>query len=418
MKNVIAFSFQYAPLCRFKQCPVARLDAYNWTLAILEGSGLAWPSPSLWLHSPAPSSRPVPIYASDDGPLLHSHSPRRSKQQRTVTKAATPWGNISSNGDQGGSRARSGPATAPRRRLASPDAEQAGRLGKYRTPPPSMNWMGVDPRNERSSYCSQGSERVSVGQQKSESDTYMPDYYGIPQDGHDSWMYFNSKSQSDECMESNPIRRLPGAVSKVPVNTPASTSTDESSAPGQGNPFRVNSTAGRVVQVPSAGFPAMVQQSMMGQLTQSPTVARNIPLPPSQPGSAAGLRTCPHIQEGELMCSDPFCGCDSSTNSGTCPPADGFGRGHRYSRPFIGTVADKGPSSLAHVGGARPAGSGSGSGSNHIRYPGADAPLGGQPLDSTNVAPTQGQRKAPGSKGLSPKSAFMDDVLMQALSRA
>lgn len=117
------------------------------------------------------------------------------------------------------------------------------------------------------------------------------------------------------------------------------------------------------------------------------------------------------------MCSDPFCGCDSSTSSGTYPLTDGLGRGQRHSRPFIGTGMEGGSGSRSRVGAAKPAGSHSGSVLNHSRNGGTDAAMGSLSLDPTNVATSQGQRKSPGSK-LSPKSAFMDDMLMQALARA
>ncbi|KAK4176752.1 hypothetical protein QBC36DRAFT_328540 [Triangularia setosa] len=59
VKNVVAFSFQHAPL------------------EILEANGIAWPNPSMWRRPPANPSMPVPTFQTDDGAELHSHSPRR-----------------------------------------------------------------------------------------------------------------------------------------------------------------------------------------------------------------------------------------------------------------------------------------------------------------------------------------------------
>ncbi|PTB39371.1 hypothetical protein M441DRAFT_70505 [Trichoderma asperellum CBS 433.97] len=72
VKNVVAFSFQHAPL------------------EILEASGIAWPNPSMWRRIPVATSMMVPVYPSDDTES-HAHSPRR-KHSRTnagLTKSST-----------------------------------------------------------------------------------------------------------------------------------------------------------------------------------------------------------------------------------------------------------------------------------------------------------------------------------------
>ncbi|KAF4984125.1 hypothetical protein FZEAL_618 [Fusarium zealandicum] len=56
--NVVAFSFQHAPQ------------------DILEGSGIAWPNPSMWHRAPYTRSMPVPSFSSNDA-QSHAHSPRR-----------------------------------------------------------------------------------------------------------------------------------------------------------------------------------------------------------------------------------------------------------------------------------------------------------------------------------------------------
>ncbi|KAL6872955.1 hypothetical protein J3F83DRAFT_731554 [Trichoderma novae-zelandiae] len=58
VKNVVAFSFQHAPL------------------EILENSCIAWPNPSMWRRIPAPATMSVQAYPSDDTDS-HAHSPRR-----------------------------------------------------------------------------------------------------------------------------------------------------------------------------------------------------------------------------------------------------------------------------------------------------------------------------------------------------
>ncbi|KAI0898577.1 hypothetical protein F4806DRAFT_494237 [Annulohypoxylon nitens] len=59
VKNVVAFSFQHAPL------------------DILESSGIAWPNPSMWRRTPFNPTMPVPARHHEDGAEAHLHSPRR-----------------------------------------------------------------------------------------------------------------------------------------------------------------------------------------------------------------------------------------------------------------------------------------------------------------------------------------------------
>ncbi|KAI2626352.1 hypothetical protein GGS21DRAFT_270265 [Xylaria nigripes] len=59
VKNVVAFSFQHAPL------------------DILESSGIAWPNPAMWRRGPFNPTMPVQPQQHEDGPEAHIHSPRR-----------------------------------------------------------------------------------------------------------------------------------------------------------------------------------------------------------------------------------------------------------------------------------------------------------------------------------------------------
>ncbi|KAI1208945.1 uncharacterized protein F4807DRAFT_104609 [Annulohypoxylon truncatum] len=59
VKNIVAFSFQHAPL------------------DILESSAIAWPNPSMWRRTPFNPTMPVPARHHEDGPDAHLHSPRR-----------------------------------------------------------------------------------------------------------------------------------------------------------------------------------------------------------------------------------------------------------------------------------------------------------------------------------------------------
>ncbi|CAJ2500878.1 Uu.00g037310.m01.CDS01 [Anthostomella pinea] len=68
VKNIIAFSFQHAPI------------------DILETSGIAWPNPAMWRRGPFNPTMPVPTQPHEDGPDAHLHSPRR---RASLMKAAS-----------------------------------------------------------------------------------------------------------------------------------------------------------------------------------------------------------------------------------------------------------------------------------------------------------------------------------------
>lgn len=381
------------------------------------------------MHSPVPSSKPVPIYSSNDGPLLHGHSPRRPKHKPAAANERGLGSGIPSHGNQLWSGIESHPGAASRNGLAH-NSGQAGRARRaYRTPPPPLDWMHHNAQHEKPPYL-QGSRENSAGQQNSTSDTSMPDYLGIPQDGQGSWSYFNPKCQSNDFTGSDSNGILPTLFNKAPANTPASTSTDDSSTPGKRNPYLRHNALGSHPRAPAPGFMDMMHQSMMGQPVNTPNLARDIPLPPSLASSVVGRRACVHIQDGELMCSDRSCHSTPQSTKG------GF-MGHRiFSQPFMDTGMEGRSSSLIHFGAGGPGladvgpdtartdsgGTSSGCGSNQTGSGGADVRFNRLSLDSTNVTPAHGQAHAPGSKVLSSNPAdsveLTDEAIMQALAQA
>ncbi|KAI0008832.1 hypothetical protein F4779DRAFT_585435 [Xylariaceae sp. FL0662B] len=74
VKNVVAFSFQHAPL------------------DILESSGIAWPNPAMWRRSPFNPTVPVPSEHHEDGPESHLHSPRRRASLMKSTSSSSRYG--------------------------------------------------------------------------------------------------------------------------------------------------------------------------------------------------------------------------------------------------------------------------------------------------------------------------------------
>lgn len=218
-------------------------------------------------------------------------------------------------------------------------------------------------------------------------------------------------------MDPGPGGILPVARNKVPANTPASTSTDDSSTPGKGNPFLTESTHGGQARFPVPGFTdSMMQRAKMSPPSYTPTRGRNIPLTPSLATSVAGSRTCPHIQDGELMCSDPSCGCNSHQITGTWSEG-GLGGKQPYSQPLMKGV----PGSLLHLEAPRSAKSTPSSGSSRAPNTAIDDATGGSSLES-NVAPAQEQGKTPSSKGMLSKKVggrgLSDEAIIQALTQA
>ncbi|KAI0154915.1 hypothetical protein GGR57DRAFT_502104 [Xylariaceae sp. FL1272] len=72
VKNVVAFSFQHAPI------------------DILETSGIAWPNPAMWRRGPYNPTMPVPAQQHEDGPEAHIHSPRRRSISMKASSASGP----------------------------------------------------------------------------------------------------------------------------------------------------------------------------------------------------------------------------------------------------------------------------------------------------------------------------------------
>ncbi|RYP44522.1 hypothetical protein DL768_009017 [Monosporascus sp. mg162] len=71
VKNIVAFSFQHAPI------------------GILESSGIAWPNPAMWRRGPFNSSMPVPTHHPKEGAEVHLHSPRRQSSYNKTTATSS-----------------------------------------------------------------------------------------------------------------------------------------------------------------------------------------------------------------------------------------------------------------------------------------------------------------------------------------
>ncbi|KAI8947973.1 hypothetical protein F4801DRAFT_483938 [Xylaria longipes] len=82
VKNIVAFSFQHAPL------------------DILESSGIAWPNPAMWRRGPFNPTMPVPSKQHEDGPEAHLHSPRRRSSFVKSAASSSGYNPASANASQ------------------------------------------------------------------------------------------------------------------------------------------------------------------------------------------------------------------------------------------------------------------------------------------------------------------------------
>ncbi|CCC05485.1 hypothetical protein SMACR_09282 [Sordaria macrospora] len=189
VKNIVAFSFQHAPL------------------ELLENNSIAWPNPSMWRTPTYISNVPVPTYHPNDGINSHTHSPQRAKKSsQSPASFPTP---IMTHGvfqpqppttSYGGTQtlqmpyAPRGTNTGSGSSLSYPDPF---------TEPSYMNWVGSMGNSSWQSGMRRGTQQQS-------SDETMPDYG----DGHNrdqpEVMHVSGHSMDDEHPTSM----------KVPTNTP------------------------------------------------------------------------------------------------------------------------------------------------------------------------------------------------------
>ncbi|EGO55019.1 hypothetical protein NEUTE1DRAFT_102489 [Neurospora tetrasperma FGSC 2508] len=187
VKNIVAFSFQHAPL------------------ELLENNSIAWPNPSMW-HTPTYLSNvPVPTYHPDDGINSHAHSPQRPKKNSQSPGFPTP---IMTHGVF---QPHLPPASyVGTQTLQMPYAPRGSNTGSGSsfphsdpfTEPSYMDWMGSMGHSSWQSGMRQGIQQQS-------SDETMPDYGGGPNRDQPEAMHVSGNSMDDE----HPTNM------KVPTNT-------------------------------------------------------------------------------------------------------------------------------------------------------------------------------------------------------
>ncbi|CAM1511990.1 Fc.00g095030.m01.CDS01 [Cosmosporella sp. VM-42] len=201
VKNIVAFSFQHAPL------------------EILESSSIAWPNSFMWRRAPFTTSMPVPAYPSDDVES-HAHSPRRRTSGIQDSSAGYPGPAI-----QGiMSNTSTGSGTKRPKQTSQPNM---GGASVYSNPDPFgdsnayFDWLdnmgtGVDDID----MTGQASTSALRKARKTDTDISMPDYVSSTQNGQ---MAFPLDGQfpltNFQPEEESYIGHM-----KVPTNTPTTRS--------------------------------------------------------------------------------------------------------------------------------------------------------------------------------------------------
>jgi hypothetical protein len=189
VKNIVAFSFQHAPLGRSVGSSKRRILLLTQipSTALLEAAAIAWPNPSMWLETPIVPSRPSSWLSSRDKPFLHAHSSRRPKPRRASrTQEIVGHKLVHTNSlvrrntepPVSNSFALPGfPLNTSASLLASPGCHSTG----YQTP--SSVWVNPPSQPDEAGNCHRSKD-------KSNSDTSMPDF--VSQADHNPWVGPNS----------------------------------------------------------------------------------------------------------------------------------------------------------------------------------------------------------------------------------
>ncbi|KAI1383516.1 uncharacterized protein F4822DRAFT_440557 [Hypoxylon trugodes] len=212
VKNIVAFSFQHAPI------------------DVLEGSGIAWPNPRMWRRTPFNPTMPVPSRHHEDGADAHLHSPRRrsTSYMKGISGSSMyntcPPGLTNANPNH---LLGSMPNTQAllQRGGAGPSSTWADPFNTQKSEGTAFAWTSGDfgpvgcgvVNSGKSSYNPAANRSVTGTSKISQSDTSMPDY-GLG-DLH------NAQSISDHQFLNMPTSHIENADMathdpKAPTNTP------------------------------------------------------------------------------------------------------------------------------------------------------------------------------------------------------
>ncbi|KAJ6785421.1 hypothetical protein PWT90_06648 [Aphanocladium album] len=194
LKNIVAFSFQHAPL------------------EILESSAIAWPNNSMWRNMPFTASTSLPTRQLDGG-RSHAHSPRprNSSGHACISLAA-----------EGLPGARNPQALRYREELKAPSFSFLDSLPSSSTVAPDpfveshvyLEWLnGIDAGLDSGPHSTMDPHATSRALRKSSTDISMPDYV--------SWTQTPPLRESQHEDSAAMISSESDATHmKVPTNTP------------------------------------------------------------------------------------------------------------------------------------------------------------------------------------------------------
>ncbi|KAI0548946.1 hypothetical protein F4679DRAFT_596115 [Xylaria curta] len=167
VKNVVAFSFQHAPL------------------DILESSGIAWPNPAMWRRGPFNPTMPIPSQQHEDGAEAHLHSPRRRSSFVKSAAGSSGYNPASANVSQIDANFMGSMPNAQSLLQRATNGPQLGYMDPFNPNKADMSSFFDWPNNfgvvghSQVAEMSKGkasSRRANTHSKISTSDTSMPDY--------------------------------------------------------------------------------------------------------------------------------------------------------------------------------------------------------------------------------------------------
>ncbi|KAG8413583.1 hypothetical protein J3458_012658 [Metarhizium acridum] len=233
VKNIVAFSFQHAPL------------------EVLESSSIAWPNPSMWRRAPFADSMQVPTLQPDDSES-HAHSPqRRGSSSDKLSHAMNSFqGTGTSSVLVAGGRRVTHPVYGPCLYPAENGLDPFGNAGSY------FEWlncmdMGMTAAVGDNHFNLNRSSAAQRSTRRTSTDVSMPDYIPAKSDSQGVEQQLAPETFPDEDGRQN-------AQCKVPTNAP--TADVEYKREGAAFPVPTDNTS----------FPSELADSLTNSLLNQP----------------------------------------------------------------------------------------------------------------------------------------------------
>ncbi|KAI1186286.1 hypothetical protein F5B17DRAFT_441207 [Nemania serpens] len=280
VKNIVAFSFQHAPL------------------DILESSGIAWPNPTMWRRGPFNPTMPTPSQKHEDGPEAHLHSPRRRSSFAKNTAGSSGYNPASANMSQMNANDFIGNMPNSQSLLQRGiNGTQAGYMDPFNPNKADMtcffdwsNNFGVVGQSQAADMGKgkASSRRANTHSKITASDTSMPDYSSSHSTGAQMMNDFQPMSFLVSSIDDSGVTNI---APKVPANTPTAL-VDASFVDDLGIDINKLGTPGNTPPPTeffststtnfSTELATTLTQSLLNQPHPLPTQGPNIPIPASE----------------------------------------------------------------------------------------------------------------------------------------